>query len=118
MIDTNGKTSIGSENLKSEKLITTLNGFLSRNKEYGIEIYLKNTITSTILQTLYVPIERTISYGKNGYKVMWDDKMSKISIPYDDAISCHEEKDGYNQQSVTVILKGGLLIVFECAGMW
>ena len=116
-MDINEKMPIGSENLKSEKLIAVLNGFLSRNKEYGIEIYLKNGITGSIIQRLYIPTERTISYGKNNYKVMWADKMSEISIPYDDVISCHEEKDEYNQQSVTVILKGGWFIEIECVGL-
>ena len=117
MTDTKAEKPIDIENLKSEKLIAVLNGFFDRNKEYGIEIYLKNGITGSFLQRLYVSTGRTISYGKNAYRVMWPDKLSEISIPYDDVISCHEEKDEYNQQSVTVILKGGLLIKLECVGM-
>ena len=117
MVDMNEKMLISSENLKTEKLIAMLNEFFSRNKEYGIEIYLKNGITDSIIQRLYIPTGRTISYGKNDYKVMWSDKMSEISIPYDDVISCHEEKDEYNQQSITVILKGGLFIEIECVGL-
>ena len=116
MMDTKAEKPIGSRNLKSEKLIGTLNEFFSRNKEYGIEIYLENGITGSIIQTLCLPLKRIISYGKKDYKIMWNDKMNIILIPYDDVISCYEEKDKYNQQSVTVILKSGLLIEIECVG--
>lgn len=103
---------------EKEKVIMILDAFFDKNKDYAIEIYVRNTNTRSIIGYIVVSNERKwISNEEKQYKVSWNNEYSKFTIPYDEVLECYEETDEYGSQTVHVILKCGVSIEFECVGM-
>ncbi len=101
---------------KREKMCKTINDFLDRNKDYAIEIYLKDAGTEFIIGRFFAPSERNYDcYGEKGCRISWNGRNNDITIPYD-VISCYEETD-FDGQAVYVILKNDIMVVLECCGM-
>ena len=104
-----------------EKVINTLGEFLDRNKEYIIEAYISNTVTSHIIGRMYVVTDRTIKTDDKGFTLEWDNKQdityNNLSIPYDEILACYDETDEYDQQMIFIILKCGISVDFGCCGM-
>lgn len=102
-----------------EKVIRTLNRFFEKNKDYAIEVYVRNTNTHSIIgYIVVVPNERELVCNEEKqYKVSWNNKYSNFTIPYDEVLNCYEETDEYGSQTIYVILKCGVSIEFECVGM-
>lgn len=107
--------------MNKEKFSKTLNDFLTRNEEYAIQIYLKNTDTDSFIGRFLAPIGRNYDQnydqnGKNGFDVSWNRGNDSLCISHNDVISCYQEKDEYGSQTVHVIMMGGVTIDFECCG--
>ena len=104
-----------------EKVTKTLGGFLDRNKEYIVEAYISNTVTSHIIGRMYVETDRTFKTDDKGFTLEWDNKQdiayNNLSVLYDDILACYDETDEYDQQMIFVILKCGVSIDFGCCGM-
>lgn len=104
-----------------EKVINTLGEFLDRNKEYIIEAYIINTVTSHIIGRMYVVTDRTFKTDDKGFTLEWDNKQditcNNLSIPYDEILACYDETDEYDQQMIFIILKCGISVDFGCCGM-
>lgn len=104
-----------------EKVTKTLGGFLDRNKEYIVEAYISNTVTSHIIGRMYVATDRTFKTDDKGFTLEWDNKQdiayNNLSVLYDDILACYDETDEYDQQMIFVILKCGISIDFGCCGM-
>lgn len=104
-----------------EKIIKTLGEFLERNKEYIVEAYISNTVTSHIIGRMYVATDRAFKTDGKGFTLEWDNKQdiayNNLSVSYDEILACYDETDEYDQQMVFVILKCGVSIDFGCCGM-
>lgn len=102
--------------MNREKASKILNEFLTRNKDYAIEIYLKST--ESIIGRLLMPINRNYDnkYKENRFNMAWNGGDNLFNIPYDEVLACYEEKDEYGTQTVNVIMKSGFMIELECSG--
>lgn len=101
-----------------EKVIKRLNDFLTRNKNYTIEVYIKNTDTDSYIEKNYVPSDRNWDFeNEKEFKMLWHNGCYSIKIPYKEISACYEGVDKYNQQDIHIILENGLCIEFECVGM-
>ena len=69
-----------------EKVIKTLGEFLDKNKEYIIEVYISNTVTSHIIGRMYVATDRTFKTDDKGFTLEWDNKQdityNNLSVLY------------------------------------
>ena len=105
-----------------EKLKNTLGEFLKHNKDYGVNVYIRNGITGNIMLNMVLAIDRNIKLEDMKYSVsasanVGDIKCcNNISLPYDEIMDCYEERDEYNSQTVHVIMKNGMKFEFECCG--
>lgn len=103
--------------MNKEKFSKTLNDFLTRNEEYAIQIYLKNTDTDSFIGRFLAPIGRNYDQNeKNGFDVSRNSGYDSLCISHNDVIACYEEKDEYGSQTVHVIMKCGVTTDFECVG--
>lgn len=102
---------------EKEEIILALDGFFNKNKDYIIHIYIRNTTTETIGE-IHVPVERNWNCSRESrYEVSWNDGIDFFAIPCDEVLSCYQETDEYDIQTVYVILKCGISIEFECVGL-
>jgi len=102
---------------EKEKVILTLNSFFDKNKNYDIEIYVRNTTTRSTIGYIVVANERECINKEKQFEVSWNNKYENFKVPYDEVLNCYEETDEYGSQTVYVILKCGVSIEFECVGM-
>ena len=101
-----------------EKVENILSGFFERNKEYSVNIYIRNGVTDNHIALLLIPVERMIVVKETKYILEWDDaQFNNFSLPYEEILDCYEERDGYNSQTVHVIMKNGMKFEFECCGL-
>jgi len=104
-----------------EKVVKTLGGFLDRNKEYIVEVYVTNSDTNSIIGKMYTTTDRIFKTDDKKVTLEWDNRrditLNNISIAYDEVLACYDEEDEYGQQMVFVILKCGISIDFGCCGL-
>lgn len=104
-----------------EKVETILGGFLERNKDYAIGVYVRNGKAGNIIVYSLIPINRNIILGEKQCSMSANAGnmryCNNISLPYDVILDCYEEKDEYNSQTVHVIMKNGMMFEFECVGL-
>ena len=104
-----------------EKVENILGGFLERNKEYSVELYIDNAVANSRLGQVIITADRTFNADDEKLTLKWNISdninFNKFSLQYDEIIACYEEADEYNQQIVHVILRNGIIIEFECVGM-
>ena len=96
-----------------------LAGFLERNKDYAIHVYIRNGITGNFMIRLLIPVDRNVQAEDKKYLIKWkvgDVECNDLSLPYEEIMDCYEERDEYNQQIVVVIMKNGMKFEFECCG--
>ena len=105
-----------------EKVDNILGGFFDRNKDYAVELYLRNAVINSSMGKILITSDRIYNADDNKFKLEWnkdenyDVRYNEFSILYDEVMACYEERDEYNQQMVHVILKNGMTIYFECVG--
>ena len=102
-----------------EKVKNILIGFMERNKDYAINIYVRNGVTDNTIMKLLIPTNRNVQADEKKYLLKWeidDIQCNDVSLPYEEIMDCYEETDEYNQQIVIVIMKNGMKIEFECCG--
>lgn len=102
-----------------EKIEMLLGGFLERNKNYSVNVYIRNGVTGNFMTRLLIPIERNIQLEEKKLLMGWkvsDVECNELSLMHDEIMDCYEEKDEYNQQMVHVLMKNGMMIEFECCG--
>lgn len=103
-----------------EKVESILGGFFERNKDYSVNIYVRNGITGNIIADLLIPLDRNIELKED--KVLLKGNIGGVkccnnfSLPYDEILDCYEERDEYISQTVHVIMKNGMKFEFECCG--
>lgn len=95
--------------------------FLSRNKEYAVEVYIRSNTTDSIIGQIFVTTDRMFKSKDDSCSLEWDVdcgvKFNRFTIPYDDVEICFEETDEYGSQTVSVIMKCGVSLNFECVGL-
>lgn len=102
-----------------EKVENILAGFLERNKDYAIHVYIRNGITGNFMTRLLVPVDRNVQAEDKKYLIKWkvgDVECNILSLLYEEIMDCCEETDEYNMQTMVVIMKNGMKIEFECCG--
>lgn len=110
-----------------EKVENILGGFLERNKEYAVELYINNAATNSSMGKIFITSDRTYSADDNKFTLKWDKdenydvRYNDISIPYDEVMACYEETDKEDNlkisETAVVILKNGMEFNFGCIGM-
>lgn len=101
-----------------EKVENILGGFLERNKNYVVHVYLY-TRSKSLISRLTVPIDRNSVQEEKRFLLKWNSGVvehNDLKLPYGEIMDCYEERDEYNQQTVGVILHNGMKIEFECCG--
>ena len=106
---------------KKEKVEKCMKEFLLRNKDYAIEVYIRDNMTDNIIGQILIMPERIFKMDNEKCSLEWDTdcnvKFNRFTIIYEEIMACYEEIDEYNQQSVYMILKNGMSIEFECVGL-
>lgn len=110
-----------------EKVESTLGGFLERNKDYAIELYINNAVTNSNIEKIFIASDRIYSTDDKKLTLKWDKdenydvRYNELSILYDEIMSCYDEIDKENNlkisESVVVILKNGMAFNFGCCGV-
>lgn len=110
-----------------ERVKNILGGFLKRNREFVIEVYINNGITNSNIGRIIVPTDRIYNAKDKEFMVEWDNdensnvRYNNLSFLYDEVMACYEETDEYKNlkisESTIVILKNGMEFNFVCVGM-
>lgn len=110
-----------------EKVENILGGFLERNKEYAIELYINNAITNNRIGKLFITADRIYKADDEKLTLKWnkdanyDVRYNDFSFLYDEIMACYEEVDKDDNlkisETVVVVLKNGMEFDFECCGM-
>ena len=110
-----------------EKVENILGGFLDRNKEYAVELYINNAVTNSNIGKIFIVSDRIYSSDNKKFTLKWnkdkdyDVRYNGFSIPYDEIMACYEEVDKDNNliisETAVVIFKNGMEFSFSCIGM-
>lgn len=110
-----------------EKVESILGGFLERNREYAIELYINNAVTNSNIGKIFIASDRIYSADDKKFTLKWDKdenydvRYNDFSIPYDEIMACYEEIDKDDNlkisETAVVILKNGMELDFGCIGM-
>lgn len=106
---------------KKGRIDRIISDFLSRNKEYAVEVYIRSNITDAIIGQIFVTTDRVFTSKEDSCSVEWDVdcgvKFNRFTILYDEVVICFEETDEYGSQTASAIMKCGVSLNFECVGM-
>lgn len=104
-----------------ERVDKILGDFLERDRNYAVELYISNTVTDKRIGQMFITMDRTVKTDDDKFVIEWDNghdlKFNEFSLAYDEILTCYDESDVYNQQTVYVIFKNGIEFIFECIGM-
>lgn len=107
-----------------EKIENILGSFQERNKNYAIEVYIRNGLTGNFMTRLLIPINRNVQLEEKRYLMDWkvdDAECNELSLLYDEIMDCYEERDEEDglkiAEKAVVILKNGMKFEFECSGV-
>ena len=113
-----------------ERVDEILGRFLERNRNYAVELYLRNAVTNSSMGRIFitsVKSDRIYEINDKGFILKWnkdknyDVRYNEFLILYDDVIACYEVADKDDKlkisETVVMILKNGMRIDFECFGM-
>lgn len=110
-----------------EKAESILGGFLERNKEYAVELYINNAVANSNIGKIFIASDRIYSADDKKFTLKWnkdenyDVRYNGFSIPYDEIMTCYEEVDKDNNliisETAVVIFKNGMEFSFNCIGM-
>lgn len=110
-----------------EKIENILGGFLERNKDYAVELYINNAVTNSNIGKIFIVSDRIYNSDNKKFTLKWnkdknyDVRYNDFSILYDEIMACYEEVDKDNNlkisETAVVIFKNGMEFSFECCGM-
>lgn len=104
-----------------ERVDKVLGRFLEQNKDYAVEVYINNAVTSNRMGQVFITMDRTVKADEEKFRIKWnigqDINFNEFSFAYDEILACYDETDEYDQQTVYVIFKNGMEFIFECIGM-
>lgn len=98
------------------RAIQSIEDFLNRNKDYTIEIYIKDANNGGFcVEENYVPTGRNWNFDdEKKLKIIWHSGCYSVSIPTDKISGYYEGIDKNGQENVQVILESGICVEFEC----
>ena len=79
-----------------EKVESILGGFLERNKEYAVELYINNAVTNSNIGKNLIASDRIYKADDEKLILKWnkdqnyDVRYNDFSIPYDEVMACYE----------------------------
>lgn len=97
-----------------------LKDFFSRNRDYAVELDLKDIQTHTNIGTFSITMNRECSYEEDLLSLSWKNNeciYETLKIRYDDVKAIHEERDEFGIQTVLIDMKYGIAIEFTCVGI-
>lgn len=101
-----------------KKIEVVLGGFLERSKDYVVEVYINNK-ESQVAQ-IFIASNRIFKVNVDRFILEWHTdcktRINKFSLQYNNILNCYEQEIEYGNQMVTVIMKNGMNINFECRG--
>ena len=106
-------------NIKQE-VAERLKDFFSRNRDYAVELDLKEIQTRTNIGTFSITMNRECSYKNDLLSISWKNNeciYEAFKIRYDDVIAIQEEQDEFGIQTVCIDMKYGIAIEFTCVGI-
>lgn len=106
-------------NIKQE-VAERLKDFFSRNRDYAVELDLKEIQTRTNIGTFSITMNRECSYKNDLLSISWKNNeciYEAFKIRYDDVIAIQEEEDEFGIQTVCIDMKYGIAIEFTCVGI-
>lgn len=113
--------------IMKEKVENIIGGFLERNKQYVIEVYISNAITGNRIGQITITTDEIWEFKTDNEQFIfeWDvdneSKCNAFSFQYDEIIDCykgnHEEENIKIGETIVIILKNGMKFEFECCGL-
>jgi hypothetical protein len=110
-----------------EKVENILGGFLERNKDYAVELYINNAVANSNMGKIFITSDRIYETNDKRLTLKWskdenyDVRYNDFSIPYNEIMACYEEVDKDDNLKISetaiVILKNGMEFSFGCVGM-
>ena len=110
-----------------EKVENILGGFLERNKDYAVELYINNAVANSNMGKIFITSDRIGETNDKRLTLKWskdenyDVRYNDFSIPYNEIMACYEEVDKDDNLKISetaiVILKNGMEFSFGCVGM-
>ncbi len=110
-----------------EKAENILGGFLERNKDYAVELYINNAVANSNMGKIFITSDRIYETNDKRLTLKWskdenyDVRYNDFSIPYNEIMACYEEVDKDDNLKISetaiVILKNGMEFSFGCVGM-
>ena len=97
-----------------------LKDFFSRNRDYAVELDLKDIQTHTNIRIFSISMNRECSYKDDLLSLSWKNNeciYEAFKIRYDDVSAIHEEQDEFGIQTVRIDMKYGITIEFTCVGI-
>lgn len=97
-----------------------LKDFFSRNRDYAVELDLKDIQTHTNIGIFTISMNRECSYEDDLLSLSWKNNeciYEAFKIRYDDVSAIHEEQDEFGIQTVRIDMKYGITIEFSCVGI-
>ena len=101
-----------------EDVENILGGFLERNKEYAVELYISNAVTSRRIGQVIITPDRIYEADDKKFTLKWnkddncDVRYNNFSFPYDEIMKCYETVDKEDKLKITettvVILKNAV----------
>lgn len=107
-----------------ERVETILGGFLERNKDYAVHVYIRNGVTGNCVADMVIPMDRNVELKREKFLLTGNvgdiSYCNSLSLPYDEILGCYEENAVEDRlkiaEMVAVILKNGMQIEVECVG--
>ena len=110
-----------------EKVESILGGFLDRNKDYAVELYINNAVADSSIGGIFVTSDRIYNADDKKFIIEWnkdenyDVRYNNFSIPYGEVMARYEEVEKEDKLKITetavIILKNGMEFDFQCVGM-
>ena len=113
--------------IMKEKVESILGGFLERNKDYAVELYINNAVANSNLGQIFITSDRICKVTDKKFILEWnkdenyDVRYNGFSVPYDEVMACYEETEKEDKlkiaEAAVIILKKGMEFNFQCVGM-
>ena len=109
-----------SMNNTKREVAERLKNFFRRNRDYAVELDLKDSQTHAIIGIFSISMNRECSSEDNLLSISLKNNeciYEALKIRYDDVISIHEEQDEFGIQTVLIEMRCGFSMEFTCVGI-
>ena len=95
-----------------EKIENILGGFLERNKDYAVELYINNAVTNSNIGKIFIVSDRIYNSDNKKFTLKWnkdknyDVRYNDFSILYDEIMACYKETDKEDNLKIPEMCEG------------